>query len=137
MDLSRRELPFLLPLLTGVAAAADVAKLTSKTWRHEELPVRENGQNRSRAVFNGESAKGFGLEMHETELAPGLMPHAAHSHAHHEMVILREGTLEVTISGKSSRIGPGGIAYVASNEEHGWRNVGTDRARYYVIALGR
>jgi hypothetical protein len=51
--------------------------------------------------------------------------------------IHNEGTLEVTISGRSAQLTPGSVAYVASNEEHGWRNVGTGRARYFVLALGR
>ena len=52
------------------------------------------------------------------------------------MIFIREGTLEVTISGKSVQLGPGSAALVASNEEHGWRNVGSGRARYFVLALG-
>ena len=31
----------------------------------------------------------------------------------------------------------GSVAYVASAEEHGWRNVGAGRAHYFVLALGR
>jgi quercetin dioxygenase-like cupin family protein len=44
--------------------------------------------------------------------------------------------MEVTISGNSTRLGPGSVAYVASNLEHGWRNVGDTRAQYFVVALG-
>ena len=72
-----------------------------------------------------------------TELAPGLAPHAPHKHAHEEMVLVRRGTIEVTIEGKSTRLTPGSIGFVASNEMHGWKNVGTDRAEYFVIALGQ
>jgi quercetin dioxygenase-like cupin family protein len=77
------------------------------------------------------------VEIHETELGPGMMPHAAHRHDSEEMLLIREGTLEVTISGKSTRLGPGSVAFVASNEEHGWKNVGDTRARYFVLALGK
>ena len=49
---------------------------------------------------------------------------------------LVEGTLEVTISGKPTLLGPGSAAFIASNEEHGWRNSGSTRAHYTVIALG-
>ena len=95
-----------------------------------------NGENRQRAILKGETHSGFPIEIHETELAPGLAPHPPHHHVHEEMILIHEGTLEVTISGQSVRLGPGSTAYVASNEEHGWRNVGTDRARYWVFAMG-
>jgi quercetin dioxygenase-like cupin family protein len=101
------------------------------------MPVRANGENRSRAVLDGANRSGFAIEMHLTELAPGLAPHAAHHHVHEEMVMIREGALEVTIGGRVSRVGPGSVVYVASNEEHGWRNAGTTRAHYFVLALGR
>ena len=50
--------------------------------------------------------------------------------------MIREGTIEVTIEGKTSRIGPGSVAYVASNQEHGVHNPGPDHAQYFVFALG-
>jgi quercetin dioxygenase-like cupin family protein len=77
------------------------------------------------------------IELHITELAPGEAPHPPHHHVHEEMVILHQGTLEVTIMGRSVTLGPGSVTYVASGEEHGWRNVGTTQAQYYVLALGR
>jgi XRE family transcriptional regulator, regulator of sulfur utilization len=138
MDLLRRDLALLLPVLAGgPAPAAEGAKLVSRTWLYEDLPVKESGPNRQRQVFDGESLNGFPIEMHETELAPGMAPHPPHKHPHHEMLILREGTVEVTIEGTTSRLTPGSIAYVGANEEHGWRNVGSTRARYYVLAFGR
>jgi quercetin dioxygenase-like cupin family protein len=52
------------------------------------------------------------------------------------MFLLREGTVELTVNGKSTRLGPGGVAYVASNDEHGIKNVGSVSAQYFVIGLG-
>ena len=48
-----------------------------------------------------------------------------------------EGTLEFTLNGSASKLGPGSVAYLASNDEHGFRNTGDGRARYCVMALGR
>jgi quercetin dioxygenase-like cupin family protein len=45
--------------------------------------------------------------------------------------------MEVTIEGKTEKLGPGSVVYVASNEEHGWRNAGATRAHYFVLTLGR
>jgi quercetin dioxygenase-like cupin family protein len=111
--------------------------LPSKTFNFDDLPVKINGKNKSRAVLNGDTHSGFPIEMHMTELGPGEAPHPPHHHVHEEMLLLKEGTMEVTISGKVTKIGPGSSVYVASNEEHGWHNAGTTNALYFVIALGR
>ncbi len=141
MNCSRRDLAFLLPALAAAGAQAQTgataAKLPSKTFRFEDLPVKQNGKNASRAIMNGLTHSGFAIEVHETDLAPGEAPHAPHHHVHEEMVIVVEGTIEFTVNGTPSRLGPGSVMYAASNDEHGQRNVGDGRARYVVVALGR
>lgn len=47
-----------------------------------------------------------------------------------------KGSLEVTVAGKASTIGPGSAAYVHSGEEHGVRNNGSIDAQYFVVATG-
>ena len=137
MNYSRRDLG-LLPFVAAAAATAKAAgaALPSKMYRFEDLPVKIDGQNRLRAVFNGETHSGFPVELHVTELGPGGEPHPPHHHEHDEMILIHQGTLEVTISGHAVKLGPGSSAYVASNEEHGWRNIGTTHALYFVLALG-
>ncbi len=136
--MNRRNLAAFLPIFaTATASAADRKTLISQTYRFEDLLVKENGQNRSRDVLDGLTLSGFHIDLHQTELGPGMAPHASHHHAHPELLMLREGSLEVTIEGKLSTIGAGSVIYVASNEEHGWRNAGKTRASYFVIALGR
>lgn len=135
--IARRDLAALAALLVPAPAGAQSKQLPSKTYPFEKMPVRENGANKSRAVFAGETHSGFPVDIHLTELGPGLAPHPPHKHEHEEIVMIKDGTLEVTISGQVSKLGPGSVAYVHSNEEHGWRNVGTGRALYFVLALGR
>lgn len=136
MTYTRRDLSLLLPALAAAGAAAENSALPSKTYAFADLPVRANGPNKSRAIFNGQNHTGFPLELHMTELAPGMAPHPPHHHVNEEVLMIHEGTLEVTISGRSVNLGPGSVAYVASGEEHGWKNVGTTRASYFVFALG-
>jgi quercetin dioxygenase-like cupin family protein len=134
---TRRDLKYLIPALAAGSAAGQSKALASKSYRYEDLTARSNGQNRSLPVLNGATHSGFPVELHETELGPSQEPHPPHHHAHEEMIMIREGMLDVTIAGNTTRLGPGSVAYVASNEEHGWRNAGTDRAKYFVLALGR
>jgi len=126
MAFSRRDIFRLLPQLTALAGstatksfAAEDSVLPSKAYRFEDLPVHRSEQNASRPVLEGETHSGWHIELHESDLQPGGMPHPPHHHVHEEMFLVREGTLEVTIAGRTSRLGPGSVAFVASNDEHG------------------
>jgi quercetin dioxygenase-like cupin family protein len=136
MKFSRREVCLGMPALMVSHGLAAEALVSSKTIRFEDLPVESGDGHVLRRILEGKTHSGYGIEMHETDLAPGAMPHPAHHHAHEEVFLIREGTLEVTIAGRASRLGPGSVAYVASNEEHGLRNAGSTHAQYFVIALG-
>ncbi len=108
MNFSRRDFGFLLPAFAAAGVATgQTPALPSKTYAFDDLPVRSNGANKTRAVLDGNTHKGFPVEMHITELAPGLAPHPPHHHAHEEMIMIREGTLEVTIAGTQHEIGTG------------------------------
>ena len=145
MKITRRDLTALLPALAATQAAAQTAapqpkvrgKLASKAYRFEDLPEKVNGQNKSRNVFDGKNHAGCQVDLHITDLGPGQMPHAAHHHVHEEIVMLQSGQLDITIEGKVTRVGPGSVVYVNSNEEHGWKNPGPERAQYFVMAVGR
>ncbi len=138
MPYSRRDLALLLPAWTAAAAAQEPSKqLPSKVYKFEDLPVKTNGENKSRAVLNGQLHTGFPVELHITELAAGQSPHTPHQHVHEEIVMLRSGQLDITISGQTTRATAGSVVYVASNELHGSRNPGPGPAMYFVIALGR
>ena len=136
MNYSRREFSLLLPVMAAGLARGEGKVLPSATYRYEDLPVHGSGLSHSRPVFNGETHTHVPVELHETELEPGGAPHPPHHHPHEEAIMIWEGTMEVTISGRSATLGPGSVAYVASNEEHGWKNVGSTRARYFVLAIG-
>jgi len=133
MTVTRRQLA---ALVSALAPASAQSALPTKAYVWEDLPVRVNGQNRQRAILDGQTSTAFPIEIHETELAPGLAPHGSHKHIHDEILIVREGTLESVINGKTATLTPGSLVYINANEEHGFRNAGGTRARYYIIALG-
>ncbi len=138
MKSSRREWSALLAAAAaGMAGAAPKPALKTKIYVFEDLPKKPNGANIGRAVLDGTLRTGFPIEMHMTEIAAGAMPHAAHKHVHEELLMLQVGILEVNVEGRKFTMTAGSTAFVGSNEEHGWTNVGKDRARYFVMALGR
>jgi uncharacterized cupin superfamily protein len=127
----------LLPALAAMGAPSQNAGLKSSSYRFQDLPVRSEGQNQFRAILEGTTYTGLPIELHITELAPGQAPHPPHHHVHEEMILVLEGAVEVNIGNRTATLGPGSVGFVGSNEQHGWHNVGTNRARYFVLALGR
>ena len=142
MAITRREICFLLaagsvPSALGLEAfASDDNSLPSATYSFDKLPVDTSNKAQFRSILKGKLATGEWLEAHETTLPPGGMPHAPHHHVHSEMWLIREGTVELTISGTGHVIGPGGLGFVHSNDEHGIKNIGTTPATYFVVAVG-
>jgi quercetin dioxygenase-like cupin family protein len=75
------------------------------------------------------------LTCHATTVNAGDASHAAHRHADDEIVIVKEGTLDVMINGESQRAGAGSVLFFASNDLHGMRNAGDTRVTYYVVRM--
>ena len=109
--------------------------LPSKTYPFDQLPTTGSDGHKGHTVMHGTTHGGFSVQVHITELGAGLEPHPPHRHVHEEIIMLKEGTCDVTVEGKTTRIGPGGVAYNASNELHGLKNVGTTTAVYFVVEL--
>jgi mannose-6-phosphate isomerase-like protein (cupin superfamily) len=143
MSVTRRDLSLLLPALMAkqldaqaVAQQVEKPVLPAKAYEYSGLPVKMNGENESRAVFDGLTHSGYPVELHMTRLAAGESPHAPHRHVNEEVMMLRSGRLDAFFGGETTRIEAGSVIYMASMEEHGWKNPGPDAAEYFVIALG-
>lgn len=141
MALTRREACTLISAMaavgTGIRAfAAQDDSLPSATFAFDKMPVQNSEHAEMRKITKGKLATGEHIEVHETTLPPNGYPHPPHHHIHSEMWLIREGTVELTINGASHRLGPGGVGFVHSNEEHGIKNAGPGPATYYVVAIG-
>ncbi len=138
MNISRRDWCL---LATALAASPGMAEqkgvLTSEVFTYDKLLVKESNGHQTRAILSGELHNGCYIEVHQTRLPPGAMPHPPHHHVHEEMFLIREGTLEITVNGQTAHLGPGSVGFVGSNDEHGIRNIGTTPAEYFVIAFGK
>ncbi|HVS51067.1 MAG TPA: cupin domain-containing protein [Opitutaceae bacterium] len=70
---------------------------------------------------------------HITRLNPGENTGPLHRHPQEELVIVKEGTLEVNIDGRKQIAGPGAMIFFAVNENENMTNVGPTPATYYVL----
>jgi quercetin dioxygenase-like cupin family protein len=99
----------------------------------DSLTTRVTPVGLYRAVFDAPTPTLEKFEVHVTTLRPGMPSHAPHHHPWEEMLLLREGELEVSINGQKHHAGPGSLVFFASHDVHNATNVGDKPATYYVV----
>jgi mannose-6-phosphate isomerase-like protein (cupin superfamily) len=150
-DMNRRDLTLALTAFASLSALradaqpvtasqpdADAPRLIhSEIFAFDQLPAHtaSNGMV-SRSVLRGTLATGEFVEVHETMLPAGEMPHPPHRHTHSEFLLIREGTLQVDSDGKQGTVHPGDVVFTASAVLHSLKNIGQTPASYFVVAVG-
>jgi quercetin dioxygenase-like cupin family protein len=139
MRISRRDLNFLLPVLAAAGAraqdAAPVETMTSKAYPNDQIPYKGDDNKKARRFFLAQTHGGFKVEMHETNLGPGVEAHPPHQHIHEEIMVVTVGSLEANMDGVKQTVPAGSVLVFGSNKPHNVRNPGTVTAKYYVIEL--
>jgi len=126
----------LIPLCLAAQPAAPAtppAKLGSTVFQWVDLKARPTGNGERRDVTDRPTATLERFESHVTTLLPGRMSHAPHQHPQEELIILRDGMLDVTINGVTTRAGPGSLLFFAANDFHNVQNFGDTPATYIVF----
>jgi XRE family transcriptional regulator, regulator of sulfur utilization len=136
--------------LSAVVAAAGVVKAQtpvgpagagvlsqSRVYAVDEMPVRKmaNG-GESRDVLRGMLTTGETIGVHESQQPAGMASNKPHTIQHTEVMVVIEGTLAFEHDGKSEKVGPGGVIFVASGTLHTVRNIGEGTAKYCVVQMG-
>ncbi len=97
------------------------------------LPERPTANGTFRAVIDAPAPTLERFELHVTTLNPGKTPHAPHFHPWEEILILKEGSLEVSINGETRPAAAGAVIFFAANDPHTVVNASGAPATYYVI----
>jgi len=142
-----RTLPALFLAFLGLSAAAQTAAplaakysppsnpaplgTTFVDW--DSMAVRITPVGQQRAVFDNPTRTLEKFEVHVTTLRPGMSSHPVHQHPWEEMLLIKEGDVEVSINGQAHRAGPGFLVFFASHDPHNLKNVGDKPAIYYVV----
>jgi len=99
----------------------------------DALTVKTSKNGESRAVWDNPTPTLEKFEMHITTLLPGKISHPIHQHPWEEMLLIRDGDMEVSINGVTHRAGPGSLIFLASHDPHNIKNIGDHPGTYYVI----
>jgi XRE family transcriptional regulator, regulator of sulfur utilization len=129
----------LLILILGAAGcavpmnSADTPKLTSALYDWQKMEVTPTATGVRRALFDGPTATLDKLHCHITTLNPGQNSGEPRRHLQEEVIIVKEGTVEASIDGKTQTAGPGSVFFFAANAVTRLRNAGAGPATYIVV----
>lgn len=119
----------------GIVGLAQSAKpvMGSAVFDWNKIEVKATKSGERRQFFQSPTATLDELECHVTTLNPRETAHAPHQHPEEELIVVKEGTIEVVQGGVTNRVGPGSVIFHASNIFHGMRNAGEGVASYHVF----
>jgi (S)-ureidoglycine aminohydrolase len=121
-------------VLAGFFGQAQQAPIGSKVFAWKDLIVEKDSSVYYMKMAHGPTATLADLEMQVIELDPNRMPHPPLAHpTAEELIIVKEGNLKVTAKGRTTIIGPGGVALIMPGDEHTFENTGKVLTVYYII----
>lgn len=124
----------LLALNISYLSAQKNDTLISGVYYWNNLEAKKEDTRIRRQVLDGKTFALNNFEMHTSALEPGQAPHPPHTHTdQEELMIVKEGTVKITIAGQSKILGPGSIAFSMPGDEHGIENAGSTKATYYIL----
>jgi quercetin dioxygenase-like cupin family protein len=121
--------------LTASPAAPPKPLMRSRVFQWSDMQEHASDVSTVRNVFDSPTVTLDGYSCHITTLNPGKEPHPPHRHPEEELLVIKEGTLEVMQNGVTNQVSAGGMVFCASNELHGWRNTSSAPVTYYVIKV--
>jgi quercetin dioxygenase-like cupin family protein len=124
---------FAVILSAQIPSPAPTAKLTSTVFEWEKLPVTPTPKGVRRDVFDGPTTTLDKAHCHITTLNPGENSGTPRKHLQEEIIIVKEGLVEMHIDGRLETAGPGSVIFLAANAVTGLRNAGTTPCTYIVV----
>lgn len=132
---NRRDL-FKLTALNALAAfAAD--KLPNATRAEGQVNVTHEPFGDVHVYFDGPTDQLSAMTAGSLRLKPGMSPHPPHEHPEEEIMLVTEGTGEISINGKVTKVANGSMMFCAANTVHGVANTGKVPLMFYYYKWKR
>jgi mannose-6-phosphate isomerase-like protein (cupin superfamily) len=129
---TRRDV-FKLAGLPGLAAfaAGTADRIPNATLGAEGAKVTHETFGDLRIYFDAPTEQLKSMTAGSLRLKPGMSPHPPHQHPEEEFMVITEGTGEIVVDGKTTKVGPGTMMYCAAGRLHGIVNTGKTPLLFY------
>jgi len=118
----------------SLAAFAQLQPVQPGVYRWADRPVKVSEDRESGIFLEGTSPEFEYIKIHATSQFPGAKPGPAHANKDmEELIIVKEGTMKVTVEGKSKILGAGGVVLIMPQQMQSLENVGNGKLTYYAM----
>jgi quercetin dioxygenase-like cupin family protein len=118
----------------GAALAVPLAaatRLPDGTLDESKAKVTREPFGDLRIYYDGPTDQLKAMTAGSLRLNAGATPHPPHTHPEEEFMVITEGTGEITVEGKVTKVSPGTMMYCAANRSHGIVNTGKTPLLFY------
>jgi mannose-6-phosphate isomerase-like protein (cupin superfamily) len=118
------------PLASALPMAAAVT-LPNITLDPKQARLQREPFGDLRIYFEGPTGQLKSMTAGSLLLNAGMTPHPPHQHPEEEFMVITEGTGDISIEGKITKVGPGTMMYCGSGKLHGIVNTGKTPLLFY------
>lgn len=118
----------------AVLMAQKTDSLPPKVYRWDSLAVKKQIGWTTRSIIEGSTTSLSWFEVTAITLEPGkASPPSSVYYDMEELLIIKEGQVNITIDGVSKKLGAGSIAFAMPRMVHAVSNAGNTKAVYYAL----
>lgn len=115
----------------AMMAAAAGAKLPDAVMTEGNSKLVKEPFGDLRIYFDGPTDQLKAMTAGSLRLKAGMSPHPPHQHPEEEFMVLTEGSGEISIEGRITKVAAGGMMYCAGGKLHGIVNTGKTPLMFY------
>jgi len=110
---------------------ASAGKLPNGTMDESKAQLTKEAFGDLRVYLDGPTDQLKAMTAGSLRLKPGMSPHPPHQHPEEEFMVVTEGTGEISVEGKVTKVGPGTMMFCGANKLHGIVNTGKTPLLFY------
>jgi (S)-ureidoglycine aminohydrolase len=126
-------LSFLLPAILSTSVLAAQTKINSDVYVWNDSPVEKTETGSKRSIVRGTATDFESMDISAITLEQGKAVAETSQADFEEMVVVKDGSLKITINGESKTVGRGSVAIIIPGDEHSYANAGDGETTYYVL----
>jgi (S)-ureidoglycine aminohydrolase len=122
---------FIIKLKNGLQGQHPGEKSFMVDWNEMTFVPHDKGGRRN--IIEGPTNMFNKLDIHITTLNVGMTSHAPHTHVAEEIILIKEGDVEMNVGDKKVKPSEGGLVFLDSKILHNLTNIGKTPTTYFAI----